>query len=249
MTGISGRVALVTGSSRNIGRAIVLAFAGAGADVVVNARTSRDEAEDVARAAREHGVRAMACTADVRDAGAVGRMVADARAELGPVDILVNCAAVRPERPFEEIPPEEWREVLSTVLDGAYTCTGAVIRGMVERGRGAIINVIGLTGETGAVHRAHVVTAKAGLIGLTKALALEYAARGVTVNGVSPGFIATERRATSAVAQPAHRRDRTTPVGREGRPEDVAACCCYLASDEARFITGQIISINGGVYL
>ena len=239
----------MTGSSRNIGRAIVLAFARAGAHVVVNARTSRDEAEEVAREAQAHSVRATACIADVRDADAVDRMVADARTALGPIDILVNCAAVRPERPFEEIPPEEWREVLSTVLDGAYTCTGAVIPGMVERRRGTIINVIGLTGQTGAPRRAHVVTAKAGLIGFTKALALEYADRGITVNGVSPGFVATERRATSAVAEPAHRRDRMTPMGHEGRPEDVAACCCYLASDEARFITGQIISINGGVYL
>ena len=135
------------------------------------------------------------------------------------------------------------------VLDGAFVCTRAVVGGMLARQRGTIVNIIGLTGQSGAPERAHVVTAKAGLIGFTKALALEYGGRGITVNGVSPGMIATDRGAPSATADPLHRRARVVPVGREGRPEEVASLCCYLASEEARFITGQILAVNGGTYL
>ena len=217
--------------------------------MVVHARASRGEVDAVRDEARALGVRAVACLADVRDAGAVERAVAECRAELGPIDILVNAAASRPERAFEEIGPDEWRDVLSVILDGAYVCTRAVIGDMLEKGRGAIINVVGLTGQAGAPRRAHVVTAKAGLIGFTKALALEYAARGITVNAVSPGMIDTDRRAGSSVTAPAHHAGRAVPVGRLGRPDEVASLCCYLASDAARFITGQTVSVNGGAYL
>jgi 3-oxoacyl-[acyl-carrier protein] reductase len=245
---LAGRVAFVTGSSRNIGRAIALAFARAGADVVVHARSSREEVEGVAAEARALGVRAVGGLADVRDPGAVERVLAEAAA-LGPIDVLVNCAAIRREGPFDQMTLEEWREALSVVLDGAFVCTRAVVGGMLARRRGTIVNIIGLTGQSGAPERAHVVTAKSGLIGFTKALALEYGGRGITVNGVSPGMIATDRGAPSATADPLHRRARVVPVGREGRPEEVASLCCYLASEEARFITGQILAVNGGTYL
>ena len=246
---LEGKTALVTGGSRGIGRAIALAFARAGADVVVHARTSREEVEAVAAEAHALGVRALSGLADVRDAAAVDQLVAVARAQLGPIDVLVNCAAVRGERRFEELTPEEWREPLSVVLDGAYVCTRAVVGEMIAQQRGTIVNIIGLTGQAGAPRRAHVVAAKAGLVGLTKALALEYADRGITVNGVSPGMIATDRAVGSAVADPLHRRARVVPLGREGRPEEVAALCCYLATEEARFVTGQIFAVNGGTYL
>jgi 3-oxoacyl-[acyl-carrier protein] reductase len=246
---LAGRVAFVTGSGRNIGRAITLAFARAGAAVVVHGRTSRAEVEAVAAEARASGARAVAGLADVRDVAAVERLVAEARAELGPIDLLVNGAAVRLESPFEDLTLEQWREALSVMLDGAYVCTHAVIGGMLERGRGTIVNIVGMTGQSGAPQRAHVVTAKSGLIGFTKALALEYAGCGITVNGVSPGLIDTTRGTGSASADPAHRRGRIVPVGRLGRPEEVAGLCCYLASEEARFVTGQIIGVNGGTYL
>jgi 3-oxoacyl-[acyl-carrier protein] reductase len=227
-----------------------LAFAQAGADVIVHARSSREEAEAVAAEARDVGVRAVALLGDVRDAGDVEEIVGEARKRLGPIDILVNSAATRPEGPFEEMTFEEWRNVMSTIVDGAYHCTRAVIGDMLNAGAGTIINVIGITGQSGAPQRAHVVSAKSALIGFTKALALEYGSRGITVNGVSPGMIAPDPAHSGPPRpEPAHRRDRVIPVGHMGRPDDVAAICCYLASPHARYITGQIFAVNGGAYL
>lgn len=246
---LAGHVALVTGSGRNIGRAIVLRFAEQGADVVVNVRTSREEAEAVAEEARARGVRAMALVADVRDQRAICNGLDAVRRDIGPVDVIVNCAAIRPESPFESLPLDEWREVLSVMLDGAFVATQAVVPGMLDLGWGRVINIAGITGQAGAPRRAHVVTGKSGLIGFTKALALEYAERGITVNAVSPGFIDTARGGTSSVVAPAHHADRRVPMGHLGQPGDVAALCCYLASDEGRFITGQVLAVNGGTYV
>jgi len=246
---LSSHVALVTGSSRNIGRAVVLGLAERGADVIVNARASRDELDSVVAEAGARGVRAVPLLADVRDQGAVRAGLERTAHEIGNVDVLVNCAAIRPERPFEEMSLDEWRDVLSVMLDGAFVATQAVIGGMLDQGWGRIINIVGITGQAGAPQRAHVVAGKAGLIGFTKALALEYASRGITVNAVSPGFIDTVRGGTSSVVQPAHHADRRVPVGHLGEPDDVASLCCYLASEEARFITGQVLSVNGGAYL
>ena len=244
-----GHTALVTGSSRNIGRAIVLRLAERGADVVVNARTSAEEVDAVVEEARGCGVRSERLLADVRDQQMIGDGLAQVRRQIGSVDILVNCAAVRPETAFEGMSLDEWRDVLSVMLDGSFVATQAVIPGMLERGWGRIINIIGITGQAGAARRAHVVTAKAGLIGFTKALALEYATHGVTVNGVSPGFIDTARGGSSSVLQPAHHADRRVPMGHPGEPDDVASLCCYLASEEARFVTGQVLAVNGGTYV
>jgi 3-oxoacyl-[acyl-carrier protein] reductase len=242
---LRGQIAWVTGSSRNTGRAISLAFARAGADVVIHARTTRDQAEAVAAEARAAGVRATALLADVRDQGDVGELVAEVHKRLGPINVLVNSAAIRPESAFEAMSLESWQEVIATTLDGAFLCTRAVIGDMLSQGRGTIINIIGLTAHSGAPQRAHVVSAKAGLIGFTKALALEYGDRGITVNGVSPGMIAREDDRPT----PAHYAGRVIPVGRMGRQSEVAAMCCYLASQHARYITGQIFGVNGGTYL
>lgn len=245
---LAGHTALVTGSSRNIGRAIVLGLADQGADVIVNARTSEAEVDSVVKEARARGVQAAGLLADVRDQRAVRGGLEGIRPAVGGVDILVNCAAVRPEQPFEEISLDDWRAVLSVMLGGAFVVTQAAIGGMLEKRWGRIITVVGITGQAGAPRRAHVVAGKAGLIGFTKALALEYASRGITVNAVSPGWIDTTRGGTSVV-RPAHRADRGVPVGHLGDPNDVASLCCYLASYEAGFVTGQVFSVNGGAYL
>ena len=250
---LAGQVALVTGSGRNMGRAIALALADAGADVVVNSVSNREAMEQTASDIRALGRNAIACLADVRDRSAVDRMVAQARNDLGPIDILVNCPAPRTEVPFEEMSAETWKDMLSVVLDGAFNCSQAVIGGMLQEQRGTILNIIGIAGQTGRAHRAHIVAAKTGLVGFTKALAYEYASRGITSNAVSPAFIARERPARTEGAGAARpegaRPSLEVPVGRQGRQDEVASLCCYLASDQARFITGQVYAINGGVYM
>lgn len=236
---------MVTGAGRNIGRSIALKLASGGADVVILVRSDRQGAEGVAEEVRSLGRRALVALADVRDERAIGRVVQDAQEALGPLTVLVNNAAVRREMPFGDLSLEEWREVVGVNLDGAFVCSQAVLPGMVEAGWGRIANIAGLTGQTGAAHRAHVVAAKAGLIGLTKALALEYAANGITVNAISPGLIDTAREG----AEPKHYAGQSIPVGRRGRPEEVAAMVRYLVSEEAAFVTGQTLNINGGLHL
>jgi 3-oxoacyl-[acyl-carrier protein] reductase len=240
---LAGQVALVTGSGQRMGKAIVLALAEAGATVVVNSVSNREAMEKTAEEARSHGVKAIGCLADVRDRGAVDRMVAQAREELGPIDILVNCPAPRTETAFEEMPVEQWHDMLAVVLDGAFNCTQAVIGGMLDQKRGTVINLIGLAGHTGRSHRAHIIAAKTGLVGFTKAIAYEFADRGITSNAVSPAFISRERSPSEQVPRP------EIPVGRQGTQQEVASLCCYLASEDARYITGQVYAINGGAYM
>ncbi len=246
---LSGRVALVTGGGRNIGRAIALELASRGADIAILVRSNRAEAEAVAGEIASLGRRAFAGTADVRNADAVEASLAQAREQLGPVTILVNNAAVRRETPFAELPLADWHEILSIVLDGAFVCSQACLPDMLDESWGRIINIAGLTAQSGATHRAHVVTAKAGLIGLTKALALEYASENITVNAVSPGMIDTTRGGGSSPAEPRHHSERAVPVGRRGTPEEVAAMVGYLTSPPAAFVTGQTLGINGGLHL
>lgn len=243
------RVALVTGSGRNIGRATALALAADGCDVVVNVRTSRDEAEAVADEVRGAGARAIVCVADVTDPEAVERMFAEARAQLGAVTVLVNNAAVRPEQPITELAFDEWRRIVSIVLDGAFLCARAAVGHMSESGGGRIINLAGLSGQAGAPDRVHVVTAKAGIIGLTKALAVELAPQGITVNAVSPGMIGTRRQTTSSPGEPKHHDRLHIPIGRRGTPEEVARVIAFLASPDSGYITGHTLNVNGGAYI
>jgi 3-oxoacyl-[acyl-carrier protein] reductase len=245
---LGGQVALVTGGVRKIGRAIALMLAREGAAVAINAKSSREEADAVVREIAALGGRARAIMADVTDETQVGRMVAAIERELGPVDILINNAAIRREEPFTEMTFAAWRAIMAVVLDGAFLTSRAVIPGMLAKGRGTIINIGGVTGHTGAFGRAHVVAAKAGLVGLTKALAVEFGANGITVNCVVPGKIAGPRAATAgtggAIPGGGH-----PLVGREGEPEDVAAAVRLLCSSGGRYITGQTIHVSGGIYL
>ncbi len=245
---LAGRVAIVTGAGRNIGRAIALALAAGGAKVVVNARTSEAEAARVAAEIETGGGQATAILADVADRAAVARMVDQAVERFGRVDFLVNNAAVRREAAFDRLAVDEWRSILATILDGAFHCVQTCLPHLRKSDRAAVVNIGGLTGHTGAKERAHVVTAKAGLVGFTRALAHDLAADGITVNCVSPGLIDTVRSRASA-EQPHHHQTHTTLLGRRGTPDEVAATVRFLCGPEARYITGQTLHVNGGVFL
>jgi 3-oxoacyl-[acyl-carrier protein] reductase len=246
-TNLAGRVALVTGAGRNIGRAIALALAEAGAGVVVNGRSDTQAVGGVVREIEARGGAALAAMADVADEAAVARMVAAAAERFGRIDVLVNNAAGRPEQPFEAISLADWRGVLATVLDGAFLLAKAALPHLKRSGAGAIVNIGGVSGHIGTKHRAHVVTAKAGLIGLTRALAHDLAADGITVNCVVPGLIDTAR--DPARQLPHHHSVSRTLTGRLGTPADIAALVRFLAGPEARYITGQTLHVNGGMYL
>src|SRR5713226_7654716 len=244
---LAGKVAVVTGAGRNIGRAIALTLAEGGASILVNARSNRAEAEAVAREIESSGGKALVHIGDVADAAAVQAMADAAMQHFGRVDILVNNAALRREKPFAEMTHAEWREIMDVTLDGAFHCTKACLPALRESGAGTIVNVGGLSAHTGAKNRAHVVSAKAGLIGFTRALAHDLASDGITVNCVVPGLIGTPR--PKDKPEPAHHLTHQTITGERGRPEDVAAAVRFLCGPAARYITGQAIHANGGAYL
>lgn len=231
---LAGRVALVTGAGRNIGRAIALALADAGASVVVNARNSRDEIESVASQ-----INGLAVLADVTDEKSVERMVRQTLERFGRLDILVNNAALRAVEPIESIDLKRWREVTSVILDGAWNCVHASLEALKKSGGGSIVNIGGLSAHTGAAGRPHVVAAKEGLVGLTRALAHDLAPHNVTVNCVVPGHIETARTSPSA-------NHKESPLGRRGKPEEVAAAVRFLAGPGARYITGAVLHVSGG---
>ena len=245
---LAGKVALVTGGARNIGRAIALALAAGGAKVMVNANSSREMAEETVAMVEAAGGTAALHLASVTDEAAVAALVEDTVSRFGRLDILVNNAGVRAETPFEEITLDEWRWVLGVILDGAFLCSRAAIPHLKASDAGTIINIGGMTGHTGTRERAHVVTAKAGLAAMTKALALELAPHGVTANCVVPNLIDTVRGVPGAPARPAG-RNAPPPVGRLGRPEEVAAMVRILCGPDGRYITGQSIHLNGGGYM
>lgn len=245
---LAGRVAIVTGSARNIGRAIALELARAGANVVVNGRSSPDECARVVAEIEALGGRAIAVTADVTVEADVARLVEAARSAFGRLDILVNNAAVRRESAFADLDYRQWREVLATILDAAYLCAHAALPHLLASGAGVIVNMGGMSAHTGAKNRAHVVAAKTGLVGLTRALAHDLAKSNITVNCVVPGMIDTVR-GRSAAEKPDHHKDHAPLVGRRGRPEEVAGLVRYLAGPDARYVTGQTIHANGGVFM
>ena len=245
---LKGRVALVTGAARNIGRAIALELASAGACVTIGTHSALEAAEEVVTSAIAAGGSAFGWQCDVSEPAAVRAMVQETVTRFGGLDILVNNAGIRPENSIEQITLEEWDQVLAVNLDGPFFCIQAALPYLSESQAAAVVNIGGLTAYTGAVNRAHVVASKAGLDGLTKALALELAPRGITVNLVSPGLIETERGKHGAAA-PAHHKTRTTLLGRRGRPEEVAAMVRHLVGPAGRYITGQSIHVNGGLYL
>jgi 3-oxoacyl-[acyl-carrier protein] reductase len=241
---LTGQVALVTGAGRNIGRAIALALADAGCAVAVNVRASRDEAQAVADEIASDGGEALVLVADVTERAQVDAMMAAIAERFGRLDILVNNAAVRRERAFAQLTFDEWRAAQAVCVDGAFHCTQAALPLLVKHG-GSVVNIGGMTAYTGASMRAHVVTAKAAIGGLTRALAHELAPSGITVNCVSPGLVDTVR----AAAAPAHHATNAALARRRGRPDEIASAVVWLAGPGGRFTTGQTIHVNGGAYL
>jgi 3-oxoacyl-[acyl-carrier protein] reductase len=247
MSELAGRVAIVTGAGRNIGRAIALALAEAGAAVAVNGRADRAAVEAVVAEIEAKGGKALAVMADVADEAAVQRMTAATVERFGRIDILVNNAAGRPEQKLETMSLADWRGVLATVLDGAFLTVRAALPHLKKSGAGAVVNIGGVSGHIGTKNRAHVVAAKAGLVGFTKALAHDLAGDGITANCVVPGLIETARDPNAQL--PHHHSVSKTLVGRLGTPEEIAAMVRFLAGPQARYITGQALHVNGGVYL
>jgi 3-oxoacyl-[acyl-carrier protein] reductase len=245
MGGMEGRVALVTGASRGIGRAIAMALAARG--VVVATAARGDNAHRVAEEIVAAGGRATAVTIDVTDAGTIEEAVLSLLAREGRIDILVNNAGIARDQLLVRMKRADWDAVLATNLTSAFACTQAVLKSMMKQRSGRIINVTSVVGQSGNAGQTNYAASKAGLIGFTKSLALEVASRGITVNAVAPGMIDTDMtRAISANAQ-AEWAERI-PAKRLGTPEDVAAAVVFLASDEASYITGHVLAVNGGMY-
>ncbi|MEV5824149.1 SDR family NAD(P)-dependent oxidoreductase [Spirillospora sp. NPDC052242] len=250
-TGPGGaRVAVVTGGGSGMGRAIVHRLARDGLAVAI-LDIDAANAERVAAEVRERGGAALAVGgADVSDRARVDAAIARVRAELGPVLVLVNNAGITGFREFMSITEEKWRRVMAVNLDGPFHCTQAVLPDMLDAGWGRIVNISSSSAQGGQEYMAHYVSSKAGLIGLTKSLALEFGPKGITVNTIPPGFIDTpmlresERRGMFGGTVDDHAA--RTPVRRPGTPEDIAAACAFLVSEEAGYITGQIIGVNGG---
>ncbi|MBA2964323.1 MULTISPECIES: SDR family NAD(P)-dependent oxidoreductase [Ramlibacter] len=242
---LAGRTALVTGSGRNIGRAIALALAAEGARVAVNVRASVAEGQAVVDEIQAAGGQGLLVRADVTQRAEVDAMLAAVLARFGRLDVLVNNASVRAEAPFHTLPYAQWRSAFDLTVDGAFHCTQAAFDALCRSPAGTIVNISGMTASTGAPGRAHVVAAKAALEGLTRALAHEFAPHGVTVNCVSPGLVDTVR----SGAAPRHHAASATLLGRRGQPGEIAAAVTWLAGDGGRFVTGQVLHVNGGAFL
>ena len=244
---MEGKVAIVTGSGRNLGRATVLELARRGADVVVNARTNRQEAEAVAREAESMGVRALALLADVGNEEQVNRMVDEVLTQFGRVDILINNVGYRPRRSFVEMSTAEWRAVMAANLDGPFFCAKAVVPSMISNGEGGrIINVHGRSSWSGT-HWPHVCASKMGALGLTRALAVELGPYNILCNIVVPGSWDESAASIADIPLGAPGTDEI-PLGRRGLPQELANLYAFLASDESSYITGQTFHINGGAF-
>ncbi len=248
MFDLSEKVALVTGGSRGIGRAVCVALARAGAKVVVNYSGNEGAAGETLRLVRVAGGEGEILRFDVADPEAADQAISDVAKRFGRLDVLVNNAGIALDQILLRIKPEELDRTMAVNVGGTLWCCKAAMRVMMRKRQGRIVNLTSVVGETGNPGQAVYSASKAGIIGLTKTLAREYASRGVTVNAVAPGFIETDMTAglpanvkEAAIAQ--------TPLGRMGSPEDIAAAVLYLASDEAGFVTGQVIRVNGGMHV
>ena len=249
--GLKGRTAIVTAAGQNLGRAIALAFAQAGANVVVNGRNDRAKLEQVACEAEALGVRALPVLADAADWPAVQAMTARAIEVFGQVDIAVAAVGIRPHQAFHEISVEDWQRVVDTNLTSAFYLARAVLPGMRAQRFGRIIHLAGSDALFPLANRAHVVASKHAVHGLAKAIALEYGPDGITANSIAPGWIDTKREAAwyPELAKTYAHVEATIPLRQLGSVDDVAGACLYLASDLGRWVTGQMLHVNGGEFM
>jgi 3-oxoacyl-[acyl-carrier protein] reductase len=245
---LAGKVAIVTGSGKNIGKCIAEALAAEGAAVVINGRGDRAIVENTARAINQSGGKAMPFMADVSKSDAVAAMVEATVREFGGVDIAVTNAGLRRQTPFLEMTLEEWHEILAVALDGAFIMAKAVVPEMIKRGGGALIGLSGISHHAGAIGRAHVNASKAGLEGFMRGLSRELAPHNITANCVAPGSIDTVRGASAGGPHGRAASPQGIPLGRQGRPEEIAAMVAFLAGPQGRYITGQTIHVNGGMF-
>jgi 3-oxoacyl-[acyl-carrier protein] reductase len=246
MLDLRGKTAIVTGASRGIGRSIAESLASCGAFVFAGARESN--AAETVSAIRAAGHEAELVSLDVTDAASVERMVATVLEQRGRIDILVNNAGIARDQLMLRMKRDDWDQVIATNLTAAFSCVQAVSKPMIKQRGGRIVSVTSVVGQTGNAGQANYAASKAGLIGFTKAMARELASRNITVNAVAPGLVETDM--TKAIAEKASGDWMAQiPLGRIGRPSDVAAAVCFLASDEASYITGQVIAVNGGMYM
>jgi 3-oxoacyl-[acyl-carrier protein] reductase len=245
---LDGKTALVTGASRNIGRAVAETLAEAGADVGITAHSNREGCEETAHRVESNGGTAAVAMGDISDTQQIEQIVESVRSELGPLDVLVNNASIRPKQPFLEVTPEEWDRVHSVNLRGMFFTAQEVIPDMLSSDGGSIINVLGVTAYYGNRGKAHVYASKTGSIGMLRSLATEFGSEGIRVNGVSPGAIDTERDLSNYPDDELSQVVEAIPLGRLGDPEEVADVCCFLASDRSSFMTGQVLHVNGGLF-
>ncbi len=248
MTEKNNKVAVVTGGSRGIGRAIVLALSGMGLDVVCNYRSGKDAAQETVRLAENLSGRVTVMKFDVADHGSVKKAFKEIIAEKKRIDVLVNNAGIARDNLIAMMKSDQWRDVLETNLYGVFYCCQAVTRQMLKQRYGRIVNITSVIGFTGNAGQANYAAAKAGIVGLTRSLAKELASRNITVNAVAPGYIETDM--TSELPDAAKEAMLAqVPLGRVGTPEDVANAVKFLVSDDASYITGQVIHVNGGMFM
>ena len=246
MFDLTGKVVIVTGASRGIGRGIAETLASRGAHVVAAARA--ENAAGTVQAIRDAGGRTEIASLDVTDGSSVDALIDSVLTRHGQIDVLVNNAGIARDQLMLRMKREEWDEVLATNLTAAFTCVHAVLRSMIKRRAGRVISISSVVGQMGNAGQANYAASKAGLIGFSKALAREVASRNITVNVVAPGLIDTDM--TKGVAEKAQAEwTSLIPLQRLGTPRDVASAVCFLASDEAAYITGQVLAVNGGMYM
>lgn len=248
MSKLTGKTAIITGASRGIGAAIARRFAEQGANIVVNYSGSQEKAEAVVREIEQTGAKAIAVKANVADAAEVKVMIDAAMEQFGSIDILVNNAGITRDNLMMRMKEDEWDDVINTNLKGVFLCTKAVTRQMMKQRHGRIVNIASIVGVMGNAGQANYVAAKAGVIGLTKTTARELASRGITANAVAPGFITTDM--TEKLGEDVQKSMLSQiPLARFGAPEDVANAALFLASDEASYVTGQTLNLDGGMVM